>query len=240
MLKIIKSALSMMLLLACQLSLAAVPAEVVNGLKEIFSDAKRTGQFVELVPDSLWAWTYKTGDSESFSSIPVVRYQGQLYYINDRASKVWVNLSTNAKSTEPEKFVQENLFVWMRDYAPIINIGKVNENTPIVYSAVECPACVELESELAKKKKGYRVLPSSLSRYPSDDYLSITCAADKSKSWLRAMTKRQIEDPVPSDCDDPFGVVKAWARVWSVNSFPTAIAQGRLFVVGIPKIVGLY
>lgn len=226
--------------LTTKVSLAAVPAELITEMTETFPGTKQSGEYVELVPDTLWAWMSKPGDAERFSPIPIVKYQGQYYYNNQRSSKRWTNLKSSQEIGEPEQFIQENIFVWMRDHAPIIEIGKVNESTPIVYSAIECPACYALEERFAKVRKAYRVLPSSLKNEPSLEYRSILCAENKSKSWVQAITKRQIDKPASSECKDPFAMVRMWGHIWNVNSYPTASAPANSQVVGIPKILELF
>lgn len=240
MLKIIKALAGAATWLALQSATAAVPTELIEGMTETFPGTKQSGEFVELVPDQLWSWMSRPDDSQVFKPIPVVKYRGQYFYNNNRDSKTWSELRTGNESSAPEQFIQENIFMWMRDHAPTINIGKVDENSPIVYSAIECPACVELETRLAKNKKGYRVLPSSLKNQASDQYRAIVCAPDKTKSWVKAMTKRAIDGAASSSCRDNFRLTSLWGHIWNVDSYPTASAQGKPVVSGIQEILGLF
>ncbi len=240
MLKILKLTVFAAFWFMSKIGVAAVPTDLITEMSATFEITKKSGEYLELVPETLWIWASKPDDAQKFAPIPIVKYQGEYYYNNPRSTKTWTNLQTSKESVAPEQFLQENLFVWMRDYAPIIEIGKVTDNSPIVYSAIECPACVELESKLSKSKKGYRVLPSTLKSQPTLEYRSIVCAANKAKSWVQAMVKREIDRPAPNDCDDQYRAVRLWSHLWDVYSFPTAIAPGAPVVLGIPKILDLF
>jgi len=97
----------------------------------------------------------------------------------------------------------------------------------ILYSAIDCPACVLAERKLAKSKYSYGVFPTSLDEENRSAASDVYCAIDPTAAWTAIMSKRK---PAPHRrCDYPEQTIIDTGLIFASTSTPTFIfADGEV------------
>jgi hypothetical protein len=99
----------------------------------------------------------------------------------------------------------------------------------VIYSAVDCGYCIQLEKELASTTLNYIVFPTYLRRQFRSASSAVWCSRDPAKVWENLMTKRQrLSQVTAPGCRYPDIDIKAIGGIFKASTPTIIFADGSV------------
>lgn len=94
----------------------------------------------------------------------------------------------------------------------------------MIYSALDCASCIELEKFLSKSNFSYGIYATALAPQRKAMAEQVYCQPSPAKAWVQLMVTRALNaEPSRSDCSYPHKDIKAVSGMFASGKTPTII-----------------
>lgn len=174
----------------------ANPDEIRRKIQKVFPNS---GQFEQTFVPRVWANIKDAGTQSMFVFDDV-----QSTLNNGGNNKgFWRTIKDKQRLPENEQQARfATIYESVKSLRPIPQ-GNAQEGAMLLITAVDCPACIELEREFAKRKTAYWVAPTYLSDINRPKTQAAYCNVNPTKAWGDSMQRRGVTGSKSAKCEYP-------------------------------------
>lgn len=186
----------------------------------------RSGEYIPLFgSNNIWAWM-----REGYQPILFKHKEGKTYFAeirNDGDEIVtWIDRKNNQEEKQEIRELRQEVYKFVtknEKYSIQFNESKMDVDQLLIFSAIDCGACVKLEKSL-NPKTSYVISPSYLNNKSLFAYNNVYCSDKRGESWKRMMLTRKFEKSDTSKCRAPSSEITVYHSI-----------VGAFYPIGVKK-----